>query len=145
LLKTALTTILPTSNVLNLPLSWSLPYGIRGKRRFRGSYSDTYTGSVAQDWAIVISAFKPGTGSASSTNVYYIHDDALGGTSVVSNASGTGKTVPPATHHLKERLRRDIQPSDDSIKRFLQLLAVLCSEPQNAAGNDGIYYFVKFL
>ena len=56
-----------------------------------------------------------------------------------------GKTVPPATHHLKERLRRDIQPSDDSVKRFLQLLAVLCSEPQNAAGNDGIYYFVKFL
>jgi len=28
-------------------------------------------------------------------------------------------------------LRRDIQPSDDRIKCFMQLLAVLCGKPQD--------------
>ena len=54
------------------------------------SYSDTYTGSASQDWAMVMAAFKQGTSSASSSpQVYYIHDDALGGANVLSNASGT--------------------------------------------------------
>jgi RHS repeat-associated protein len=61
-----------------------------------GSYSDSYTGSASDDWSMVIAAFKPGTGtgggsssSTTSTTVQYVLDDTLGGSSVVTNASGT--------------------------------------------------------
>ena len=34
-------------------------------------------------------------------------------------------------------LRRDIQPSDDRIKCFMQLLAVLCGKPQDTSASGG--------
>ena len=60
-----------------------------------GTYSDTYTGTTNNDWSLVMGAFRPGTtgGSGSSTvtttTIQYILNDTLGGTSVVTNASGT--------------------------------------------------------
>ncbi len=52
-----------------------------------GSYSDTYTGAAAQDWALVMTGFKPAGSSATST-INYILTDHLGGTSAVLDSSG---------------------------------------------------------
>jgi hypothetical protein len=46
-----------------------------------GSYSDTYSGTANQNWAMVAAAFKPATG-ASGHSTYFIHTDHLGGTNV---------------------------------------------------------------
>jgi RHS repeat-associated protein len=62
-----------------------------------GSYSDTYTGSVAQDWSMMISAFKAGmtvgsggsSSSTASTTIRYVLADTLGGSNIVTDASGT--------------------------------------------------------
>lgn len=61
-----------------------------------GTFSDTYSGSAAQDWSMVAAAFKPGTtggggggGSVGSTTIDYVLTDHLGGTNVITNSSGT--------------------------------------------------------
>ena len=50
-----------------------------------GSYSDTYTGSADHNWAMVIAAFKPASGSSSVT---YPHVDHLGSTEIVTDDDG---------------------------------------------------------
>ncbi len=58
-----------------------------------GSYSDTYTGSAAQDWSMVITAFKPGSGGGSTNMttsiVRYVLGDTLGGSNAIVDPSGT--------------------------------------------------------
>ena len=51
-----------------------------------GSYSDTYTGTASQNWAMVATAFKPATNPGKIT--YTIHTDHLGGTNVVTDGGG---------------------------------------------------------
>jgi RHS repeat-associated protein len=51
------------------------------------SYSDTYTGSANQNWAMVIASFKPASGST-ATSTTYIHSDHLGSTNATTDATG---------------------------------------------------------
>jgi RHS repeat-associated protein len=53
-----------------------------------GSYTDTYTGSASQNWAMVIAGFKPVTASGGSTTLRFLHPDHLGGTNVVTDEDG---------------------------------------------------------
>jgi RHS repeat-associated protein len=58
-----------------------------------GSYSDTYTGSASQDWAMYAIALKPATQqsgtSTASTTLRYILADHLGSTHVVTDTTGS--------------------------------------------------------
>ncbi len=55
-----------------------------------GSYTDTYTGSVGQDWSMVATGFKiASSASTSTTTVSYILTDHLGGTNVITDSSGS--------------------------------------------------------
>lgn len=56
-----------------------------------GSYSDTYTGSASQNWAMVIAGFKPA--SSGTTTIRYVHPDHLGGTNVVTDEQGEAVQV----------------------------------------------------
>ena len=53
-----------------------------------GSYTDTYTGSASQNWAMVIAGFKPVTTSGATTTLRFVHPDHLGGTNVVTDEEG---------------------------------------------------------
>lgn len=49
-----------------------------------GVHSDTYTGSAAQNWAMVAASFKPATRGIT----HIVHTDHLGGTNVVTSDGG---------------------------------------------------------
>jgi len=53
-----------------------------------GVYTDTYTGSASQNWAMVTAGFKPATTATSSAAISYIHGDHLGSTNVTSDVNG---------------------------------------------------------
>ncbi|MFZ2522373.1 MAG: hypothetical protein WAX44_00195 [Minisyncoccia bacterium] len=56
-----------------------------------GIYTDTYTGSANQNWAMLLASFKPATTSTptGTTTTRYIHSDHLNSTNIVTDQAGT--------------------------------------------------------